>query len=167
MRLHGLGADAVAGGGNGVKLPQTKVLQAVCTLYYDDSSAKNSRAEVLTALSNHMRSNLGALLSSSDTADGGTGSADPKCSEGGSSENAATPHQDRPCEGEREAQVEEREEQGEGESEEESEEGSEDNIACEVCDDTENGLQMLLCDGCNKGYHTYCVGLHDVPPGKW
>ena len=158
--LHGLGADGLAQGRKGPKLPTTKVLQAVCSVFYDDSSAKD-RNEVLTALRKHMRSNLGALLSSSDTADGSTGDADPKCGEGRSSKKAATPQQDRDCEGEHEAQQEE----GEEESEEESEE--EGGIACEVCDETENGLQMLLCDQCDKGYHTYCVGLADIPEGNW
>ena len=161
VRLHGLGADAIAKGGKALKLPTTKVLQAVCAVYYGDCSlAKKSRAEVLTALTNHMRSNLGALPSRSDTADGSTGDADRKCGEGRSRKKAATPQQDRACEGERAAQQEE----GEEESDEESEG---DDIACEVCHETENGEQMLLCDGCDDGYHTECVGLQDIPKDEW
>jgi hypothetical protein len=160
VRLRGLGAHALAHRGKGLKLPTTKVLEAVCTVYYDDSSAKKDRAQVLAALTNHMRSNLGALPSRSGTADGSTGDADRKCGEGRSRKKAATPQQDRACEGEREAQQEE----GEEESDEESEG---DDIACELCHHTENGEQMLLCDRCDDGYHTFCVGLEDIPQDEW
>jgi hypothetical protein len=26
---------------------------------------------------------------------------------------------------------------------------------------------MLLCDRCDDGYHTFCVGLEDIPQGEW
>ena len=44
-----------------------------------------------------------------------------------------------------------------------------DDISCEVCDQTNHETQMLLCDGCEKGYHTYCLKpkLKDIPRGAW
>jgi hypothetical protein len=40
---------------------------------------------------------------------------------------------------------------------------------CSVCKDPRHGSRMLLCDGCNMGYHTYCLTppLDDVPDGIW
>ena len=26
---------------------------------------------------------------------------------------------------------------------------------------------MLLCDTCDKGFHTYCIGLDAIPTGEW
>lgn len=26
---------------------------------------------------------------------------------------------------------------------------------------------MLLCDGCDKGFHTHCVQLRAIPEGAW
>ena len=26
---------------------------------------------------------------------------------------------------------------------------------------------MLLCDGCDKGFHTHCVQLRCIPRGAW
>ena len=39
------------------------------------------------------------------------------------------------------------------------------NFPCSVCGDHRHGSKMLLCDGCNLGFHTYClpVPLPDVP----
>lgn len=34
---------------------------------------------------------------------------------------------------------------------------------CEVCLGSDHDDQMMLCDGCDKGYHTLCVGLVCVP----
>jgi hypothetical protein len=43
-----------------------------------------------------------------------------------------------------------------------------DDTACEVCGRTDDEHNMLLCDGgCNRGYHTACVGLDSVPSGDW
>jgi hypothetical protein len=43
-----------------------------------------------------------------------------------------------------------------------------DGTACEACG-SEEAAQMLLCDGCNRGYHMYClpVKLSAVPKGNW
>ncbi len=52
-----------------------------------------------------------------------------------------------------------------------SEEGSEEeeDIPCEVCGDPEDGDHMLICDGCEKGYHMYCLKpkLKAIPEGDW
>ena len=34
---------------------------------------------------------------------------------------------------------------------------------CEVCFGEDHDDLMLLCDGCDKGYHTLCLGLVDLP----
>jgi hypothetical protein len=26
---------------------------------------------------------------------------------------------------------------------------------------------MLFCDLCDRGYHSYCVGLKEIPSGRW
>jgi hypothetical protein len=26
---------------------------------------------------------------------------------------------------------------------------------------------MMFCDRCDRGFHTYCVGVKDVPSGSW
>jgi len=26
---------------------------------------------------------------------------------------------------------------------------------------------MMFCDKCDRGYHTFCVGLATIPTGKW
>ncbi|KAI9801086.1 MAG: hypothetical protein M1833_002954 [Piccolia ochrophora] len=38
---------------------------------------------------------------------------------------------------------------------------------CPVCEEDNNEDVLLLCDGCDAGYHTYCVGLESVPAGHW
>ena len=43
-------------------------------------------------------------------------------------------------------------------------------IVCEVCgapDDEKDGLPMLLCDGCDRGFHMACVGLRREPASEW
>ena len=42
-------------------------------------------------------------------------------------------------------------------------------IACEICTSRANASDMLLCDGCDKGYHNPCVGRTpgDIPTGDW
>jgi hypothetical protein len=42
-------------------------------------------------------------------------------------------------------------------------------MKCEMCDSASNDDQMLLCDGCDRGYHMYClpVPLTAVPEGDW
>lgn len=41
-------------------------------------------------------------------------------------------------------------------------------LPCTVCNETGNWDRMLLCDGCGKGYHLYCLDppLHEVPEAE-
>ncbi|XP_043511870.1 bromodomain adjacent to zinc finger domain protein 1A isoform X2 [Frieseomelitta varia] len=43
------------------------------------------------------------------------------------------------------------------------------NAQCRVCRRRRDGDKMLLCDGCNKGHHLYCLQpkLTSVPDGDW
>ena len=38
---------------------------------------------------------------------------------------------------------------------------------CLVCKRGNNDDKLLLCDGCDEPYHTYCLNLSAVPPGDW
>ncbi|EST05603.1 Zinc finger, PHD-finger [Kalmanozyma brasiliensis GHG001] len=40
---------------------------------------------------------------------------------------------------------------------------------CEICLRGEDGLNMLLCDDCNRGYHMYCLqpALTSIPKSQW
>ena len=40
---------------------------------------------------------------------------------------------------------------------------------CQLCHLGDNESDLLLCDGCDKGYHTYCFKpvLTNVPEGDW
>ena len=39
---------------------------------------------------------------------------------------------------------------------------------CLICGSDSDEQYLLLCDGCDRAYHTYCVGLdHTVPSGEW
>ena len=40
-------------------------------------------------------------------------------------------------------------------------------LQCEQCGSPHQAAKMLLCDGCNTGWHTHCVGLLAVPAGQW
>ena len=41
--------------------------------------------------------------------------------------------------------------------------------ACEVCGEGDDAPRLILCDGCDAGYHTYCLRpkLSRVPRGEW
>lgn len=41
------------------------------------------------------------------------------------------------------------------------------NLRCHVCGGQQDAEQLLICDGCSHGYHTYCVGLEDIPADDW
>ncbi|XP_061930986.1 bromodomain adjacent to zinc finger domain protein 1A isoform X2 [Apis cerana] len=43
------------------------------------------------------------------------------------------------------------------------------NAQCRICRRRRDGDKMLLCDGCNKGHHLYCLQpkLNCVPDGDW
>ena len=38
---------------------------------------------------------------------------------------------------------------------------------CSHCRDPNEEDKMLFCDICDRGYHTFCVGLKSLPQGKW
>ena len=38
---------------------------------------------------------------------------------------------------------------------------------CDVCRRGDDEECLLLCDACDVGSHTYCVGLERVPNGRW
>ena len=42
-------------------------------------------------------------------------------------------------------------------------------VKCETCGEPCNGLSMLLCDACAKGYHVKCLAnpLQPFPRGPW
>ncbi|KXZ50153.1 hypothetical protein GPECTOR_17g789 [Gonium pectorale] len=36
-------------------------------------------------------------------------------------------------------------------------------LRCQVCSRGDDDQHLLICDGCDRGYHTYCVELQDIP----
>jgi hypothetical protein len=61
---------------------------------------------------------------------------------------------------------------GAAEEEEEEDDSSEDEIGkivCETCKKDSDDDNMLLCDGCDRGYHLYCLRpkLEGIPKGEW
>jgi hypothetical protein len=36
-------------------------------------------------------------------------------------------------------------------------------LACSVCQRSDDDANMLICDGCSEGYHVQCAGLKAVP----
>lgn len=38
---------------------------------------------------------------------------------------------------------------------------------CTECAKPDNEDKMMFCDRCDRGYHTFCVGLKEPPIGKW
>ncbi len=38
---------------------------------------------------------------------------------------------------------------------------------CTTCNNPHDEEKMMFCDRCDRGYHTYCVGLKEVPTGTW
>ncbi|KIW69847.1 hypothetical protein PV04_02170 [Phialophora macrospora] len=38
---------------------------------------------------------------------------------------------------------------------------------CQACGEDDNEDVLMYCDGCLKLWHTYCVGLQEVPYGHW
>ena len=39
--------------------------------------------------------------------------------------------------------------------------------ACQRCGESDNEDILMYCDGCGKLWHTYCVGMDDVPYASW
>ncbi|GJN18855.1 hypothetical protein PR202_gb06061 [Eleusine coracana subsp. coracana] len=44
-----------------------------------------------------------------------------------------------------------------------------DDVRCEACGSGEAGAELMLCDGCDRGYHIFCLRpiLPRVPAGDW
>lgn len=40
-------------------------------------------------------------------------------------------------------------------------------VKCTVCESGENEDELLLCDRCDKGFHTGCLNIPAIPPGDW
>ncbi|CAD5232256.1 unnamed protein product [Bursaphelenchus xylophilus] len=38
---------------------------------------------------------------------------------------------------------------------------------CNVCNKPDEEASMMCCDLCDRGYHTFCVGLNKPPSGNW
>ncbi len=38
---------------------------------------------------------------------------------------------------------------------------------CTLCNDPHDEDKMLFCDECDRGYHSFCVGLTQIPIGRW
>ena len=38
---------------------------------------------------------------------------------------------------------------------------------CVLCGNGDDANVLLLCDGCDKGFHTYCLNLPAIPVGSW
>lgn len=40
---------------------------------------------------------------------------------------------------------------------------------CQFCQSGESEDKLLLCDGCDRGYHTYCFKpkMEKIPEGDW
>jgi len=38
---------------------------------------------------------------------------------------------------------------------------------CVICRDPFDEDKMLFCDECDRGYHSFCVGLKQIPVGRW
>lgn len=39
--------------------------------------------------------------------------------------------------------------------------------ACALCESTRDEDKMIFCDQCDRGYHTFCLGLTNIPSGNW
>ncbi|CTQ86796.1 PHD-type domain-containing protein [Caenorhabditis elegans] len=38
---------------------------------------------------------------------------------------------------------------------------------CSICNKPEKEDEIVFCDRCDRGFHTYCVGLKKLPQGTW
>ena len=38
---------------------------------------------------------------------------------------------------------------------------------CQLCSNPDREDQMMCCDECDRGYHSFCVGLSEIPAGQW
>jgi len=42
-----------------------------------------------------------------------------------------------------------------------------DEIVCTICNKGDNEDVLMLCDDCDRGFHTYCLRYRQVPSGSW
>ncbi len=42
-----------------------------------------------------------------------------------------------------------------------------DDIICCICEFDDDSIPILLCDDCDRGFHTECLGLNSVPQDSW
>lgn len=49
----------------------------------------------------------------------------------------------------------------------EAAEEDDDEQPCQACGEDDNEDVLMFCDGCQKLWHIYCVGLQEVPYGHW
>lgn len=43
-------------------------------------------------------------------------------------------------------------------------------MECKICTEClapHDEDEMMFCDNCDRGYHSYCVGLQEIPKGRW
>ena len=40
-------------------------------------------------------------------------------------------------------------------------------LTCQVCTFGHKEDSLILCDHCDRGFHTECIGLNKVPTGSW
>lgn len=38
---------------------------------------------------------------------------------------------------------------------------------CQICSDPGAEDRMVCCDQCDRGYHSFCLGLDEIPSGQW
>ncbi|KAL7673798.1 hypothetical protein ACOME3_000078 [Neoechinorhynchus agilis] len=38
---------------------------------------------------------------------------------------------------------------------------------CTVCTRSSDAQSLMMCDRCDRGFHSFCVGIISVPDGKW
>ncbi|KAF7504066.1 hypothetical protein GJ744_002831 [Endocarpon pusillum] len=44
---------------------------------------------------------------------------------------------------------------------------NDDTEPCQVCEEDDNEDVLMYCDQCNRLFHSYCVGLQEIPVGHW
>lgn len=75
---------------------------------------------------------------------------------------------------ESEAEPEEGSQEGSEEADDEAEEGEEEegeeeDVYCSKCNRGDHGKVLMMCDGCDDAWHTFCLDppLKRVPKGDW
>lgn len=42
-----------------------------------------------------------------------------------------------------------------------------DELTCVVCENGDDEAELMICDGCDRGFHSFCLNLPTVPVGDW